>query len=197
MRIQQQKEFNSLEFYMQFNSEIPQEPGVYSWVFWPFKEDHVKEDSFAVLIEKLKYFSLVNLNLSEESNTGYKFTVNVRERWFEDKLLGLSPKKEEVLKNYLMESEDNKKYFLKYLQTISFSKPFYVGKADNLYLRLNQHFEGCQSNILNYLSEYKINYRDVLIGFEIIDQHFDKSINSVFEEITQRLIKPGLTKKPG
>jgi hypothetical protein len=197
MKITQIKEFNSLEFYIQFHTDIPHKSGIYSWFFWPFKIDHIKDENFELFINKIKYFSSVNLNFSEESTTGYKFSVQVKERWFDNNMLGLSSKKEEILISHLSKSAENRSNFLNYLQLIIFSKPFYVGKADNLNLRLRQHFEGNNSEILRYLVERKICFKDVLICYEIFDVKYDVNINSVFEEITQRIVKPGLTKRPG
>jgi hypothetical protein len=197
MKIFQIKEYESLEFYMQFHNEIPTKSGIYSWVFWPFKESHIKEVNFSILINTIKYFSAVNINYSETSSTGYKFEVSVKEKGFENNFIGLSLKKEEQLKNYLKASEDNRNNFLEYLKLVCISRPFYVGKADNLNQRLRQHFEGVNSDILRFLRDQKINFNDVLICFELIDMQFDDSINNVYEEITQRIIKPGLTKRPG
>lgn len=197
MKIKQLKEFDSLEFFMQFHNEIPSKSGIYSWVFWPFKEYHVKAANFNNLVEKIEYFSAININYSESTSTGYKFEVSIKEQGFGNKFLGLSYKKELILKSYLEYSEENRKDFLEFLKLVSISRPFYVGKADNLNQRLRQHFDGTNSDILSFLREQKINFNDILICFEILDKQFEGSINSIYEEITQRIIKPGLTKRPG
>jgi hypothetical protein len=199
MTITQVKEFNSLDFYKQFHNDIPERAGLYYWIFWPFKVDYLLDENYELFIEKIRYFSSVNLNLFEESATGYKFTVRVTEKWFDNDILGLSRRKEEILLKYLASCKENRKDFLEYLKLISFSRPFYVGKADNLNTRLRQHFEG-RTDILKHLISSNINERDVLIGYEVLENGIDEEvegINSVFEEITQRIIKPALTKRPG
>jgi hypothetical protein len=199
MKITQVKEYNSLDYYMQFHNRIPESAGLYYWIFWPFKIDYLLDENYELLLEKIRYYSSVNLNLFEESSTGYKFTVRVTERWFGNDILGLSNRKEEILLKYLSSSEANRRDFLDYLKLISFSRPFYVGKADNLNNRLRQHFEN-RTDILKYLINANINERDVLIGYEVLEKGIDEDIediNGVFEEITQRIIKPALTKRPG
>ena len=197
MKISQLKEFDSLEFFMQFHNEIPGKSGIYSWVFWPFKESHIKENNFNNLVRKIEYFSAININYSESTSTGYKFEVSVKEQGFGNNFLGLSDKKKLILKSYLERCEENRRDFLEFLKLVAISRPLYVGKADNLNQRLRQHFDGNNSDILSFLREQKINFSDVLICFEILDKQFEESINSVYEEITQRIIKPGLTKRPG
>jgi hypothetical protein len=197
MKINQVKEFDSLEFFMQFHAEIPARPGIYSWVFWPFKEFHTKKENYSQLLQIIEYFSVVNMNYSENSSKGFKFEVSIKEKGFGNSFLGLSQVKEAVLKGYLERAEENRKDFIEFLKLVSISRPFYVGKADNLNQRLRQHFDGINSDILSFLREQKINYNDVLICFEVLEKQFDESINSVYEEITQRITKPGLTKRPG
>jgi hypothetical protein len=170
---------------------------VYYWCFWPFKEFHIKGSNIDTLISAIKKFGEINLNQPENANTGYKFCVSVVEQGLNNKMLGLSEKKYEALINYLQKNEVNRKYFLDFLKKIVLSKPFYVGKADNLNNRLRQHFERINSDLLNQLEIRKINFSDVLIKFEIVNECLETNINSVFEEIAQRIIKPALTKRPG
>jgi hypothetical protein len=197
MNIIQKKEYNTLEFYSQFYSEIPSKEGVYYWVFWPFKDSYFEDVNFERLQEKIHYFCKVNLNIPENINTGYKFRVEISERGFDNDVFGLGYKKSEILMQYLKTSKKNRIIFFEYLKNISFNKPFYIGKADNLRTRLRQHIDQRNSNILEYLIEMNIQFSDVLIGYEIIDTNFNESMNLIFEEVSQRITKPGLTKRPG
>ena len=188
---------STLDFYIQFYNDIPSKPGVYSWSFWPFREFHVNDSNFDELVRIVKKFGEINLNQPENANTGYKFSVSVVEQGLNNNMLGLSEKKFELLIRYLQRSENNRKYFLDFFKKIILNKPFYVGKADNLNERLRQHFNRNNSDLLNQLENRKINFSDILINFEVIEEHLESNINSVFEEITQRILKPALTKRPG
>lgn len=188
---------NTLEFYKQFFSEISEKSGVYYWVFWPFKDYYLEDENFEIFIEKIKYFSSVNMNLPERTNVGYKFSIEVRERALDCEILGLNSNKSKILIKYLNDSKISRELFLIYLKRIIFSKPFYIGKANNLRNRLQQHFEQRNSDILNHLKEFNINHTDVLIRYEIIESNLEENINTIFEEIAQRILKPGLTKRPG
>jgi hypothetical protein len=188
---------NTLEFYIQFFTEIPTKSGVYYWVFWPFKDYYIEDDNFDLFVETIKYFSSINLNLPEFAETGYKFSVEIRERGLDSEILGLSNNKSTVLISHLKESRINRESFLNYLKSIIFAKPFYIGKANNLRTRLQQHFEQRNSEILSHLKELDIKHTDVLIGYEVIESNLEDNINTIFEEIAQRILKPGLTKRPG
>ncbi|WP_026977601.1 GIY-YIG nuclease family protein [Flavobacterium tegetincola] len=188
---------NTLEYYIQFYTDIPTKSGVYYWFFWPFKGFYLEDKNFNLFVEKIKYFSSINLNLPESAKTGYKFSVEVRERGLDCEVLGLNNNKSTVLLAYLKESQTNREYFLNYLKNIILTKPFYIGKANNLQTRLLQHFKEQNSEILNHLSELKIEQTDVLIAYEVIESNLEDNINTIFEEIAQRILKPGLTKRPG
>jgi len=82
-----------------------------------------------------------------------------------------------------------------------FSRPFYVGKADNLQARIKDHSTG-NSRILSHIRAQEINNEEVWVGFYELNHLSDldntsENINDVFEEIFQRIVKPGLTQRPG
>ncbi|TKB46332.1 GIY-YIG nuclease family protein [Thalassotalea mangrovi] len=190
--------FNTLEYYRQFVEDIPDKSGVYYWVYWPFRDTDADSDDIDLLLEHIRIFTITNLNLAEASNTGYKFNVIVQEiRFSGDEIFGLNNSKKTKLLAFLKESKRNRDYFLQFLKKISFSRPFYIGKADNLKQRLSQHFQRRNSEILVQLENQNIRGSDVLIGYEIIENDYDQNVNVILEEIAQRIIKPGLTKRPG
>jgi hypothetical protein len=198
MNLNQEREYNTLEYYRQFPEEILTKGGVYYWVYWPFRDNDIEYIHINKFKENINKFSRTNINLPEYAKTGYKFSVEVQEiRFGEKPFFGLNDRKKDDLIIYLEQSEANRKQFLIFLKKIAFNRPFYIGKADNLRTRLVKHFNSQSSDILKYLSEYEIQDKDVLIGYEIADSNDDLKINVILEEIAQRLVKPGLTKRPG
>jgi hypothetical protein len=198
MNLNQNREYNTLEYYRQFPEDIVSKGGVYYWVYWPFRHNDIDIENIDKLKENINKFSNTNINLPENAKTGYKFSVTVQEiRFGEGCFFGLSGKKQDDLICFLEQSVANRQQFLTYLKKVAFSRPFYIGKADNLNERLVKHFKGQSSDILKYLAEYVIQDKDVLIGYEIADNIGDLKINVILEEIAQRILKPGLTKRPG
>lgn len=191
-------EYSSLEYYQQYSIDIPEANGIYFWVYWPFKDSNSKENNYKKLLEKIEKYSKTNLNLPVNRNLSYKYSVEVKELMFKnDTIFGLSPEKKDILLDYLKKSSNNEEHFLKYFKKIAFKKPFYIGKATNLRLRLEQHFNK-KTEILNNLEELDIDFSEILIGYEtLVQEEGVVGIDSVFEEITQRIIKPGLTKRVG
>ena len=182
---------------------IPTSGGVYKWVYWPNLENIVEDtDNYW---NSLCAYSSKKL-VEESSFNDFKFKVTVAEssnmacNSNYDVPFGLSDSKGSVLKYYLQEKE-NRRELNRYLKPIVFSKPFYVGKADNLYARIKDHISG-NSKLLHYIRDQGINFEDIWIGYYVLNgiNNQEKNINNindVFEEMLQRIVKPGLTKRPG
>ncbi len=198
MELIQKKVFHTLDYYRQFPSDIPDKSGIYFWVYWPFKERDTDNSNWDKFESHLKMFSSVDFNIPETSNTGYKFNVTVVERGLSGKgLLGLSDHKLSVLISHLSKGVKEREHFINYLRILAFNRPFYIGKANSLRARLIQHFEQRNSDIIDNLNSLGVSSKDILIGFEILTNTDEIPINLIYEEIAQRIIKPGLTKRPG
>ncbi|MBK8394596.1 MAG: GIY-YIG nuclease family protein [Leptospiraceae bacterium] len=77
-------------------------------------------------------------------------------------------------------------------------RPFYIGKAKNIRKRLANHFSQVASSILTELDKQEISYHDIYIGYRQIERVSEnEKLNGIFEEIAQRMLKPGLTIRPG
>ena len=173
----------------------PDRGGNYYWVHYVnIPEDIKVEDLRKILLE----YSKVDLRFGEEG-FGEKFHYKFGEVGFntkENTILGLSKAKESKLINFLSD-KNNLKMFIDFFQKTCFKRPFYIGKAIDLRSRIKNHInKQGGSPIIKTIEEQKINKSHIWIGFEEI-QTIDEGILNIFEEITQIILKPGLTKKFG
>jgi len=175
---------------------IPEKSGIYYWVYHPTINDDISVDN---LEKKLLEYTKVNLFFTETLTGPYKFKAVISEQWYKDNgnIFGLSEIKKNRLLNYFRRDNNNIKVFLEFFERICFSRPFYVGKADNLRTRLvKQHFKGTSSSILGEIKNNNVSLTEIYIGFEEIEDLENDEINEVFEEIFSRRTKPALTKRP-
>jgi hypothetical protein len=146
----------------------------------------------------LKNFSSVDFDNSEEGK-GQKYFYKVRELSFKDynpnSVLGLKAERATTLFEYLSSSNLNLNKFLSYYRDLCFTRPFYIGKAQNLRSRISQHVRG-SSNILKEIDSHSIDKDCIWISFEIIDQEAPEILN-IYEEIAQKFLKPSITEKFG
>ena len=176
------------------DDEIPTNSGVYYWAYWPYFDP--SSISHPKLIEKLLDFGTRQLYYSEPFKGQYKFKGEIAEQWFKDNgnLFGLNDSKHEDLSMYLKNS-GNVKDFFEVFKVLCFGRPFYIGKANDLRSRLNQHFNR-RSEILDMIDSKRIPHSEIWIGIQEIDVTISPKINNIVEEIFSRVFKPGLTKKP-
>lgn len=194
--------FNTLKYIQYDSSIIPCTEGIYKWIYWPNLEDFILNED--------KYWQVLCLfstkRLAEFSNfSDYKFEVTVIESSFQRlnyksiEPFGLSINKSECLKNYI-HCDENRREFNDFLKSVVFSRPFYVGKANNLQNRIKDHSNG-NSKILKYIRDQEISNEEIWVGtYELNNlSHSTESenINDVFEEILQKIVKPGLSQRPG
>ncbi|MBP6738731.1 MAG: hypothetical protein KA146_02015 [Leptospiraceae bacterium] len=188
--------FNNLYNSINYIEDIPEFGGVYFWIYSPNLEMYINNfDEFRLSLLK---FTKVNLSFSEKFYK-FKYAIDVKEFIFPDKgtILGLDSNKENDLLDFLQDLE-NRKYFAKYIKEISFMRPFYIGKAKNIRKRLANHFSQVASSILTELDKQEISYHDIYIGYRQIERVSEnEKLNGIFEEIAQRMLKPGLTIRPG
>jgi hypothetical protein len=184
-----------IQYYDDALNGIPESSGIYYWVYWPdFEYSSISTQD---LTDKLLEFTTRSLFFKEVIRGPYKFEAEIREQTYPSNgnFFGLSHSKQNKLLAYL-NLEDNKRIFHDFFKEVCFSRPFYIGKANNLRRRLvSQHFKG-KTEVLPEIDGLSINYSDIWVGFKIIDDPNDEGLNNIFEEILSRKIKPGLTKKP-
>jgi len=184
-----------LSFLLEYPEEIQEKEGIYFWNYYPvFDALHSDYIEIRKVLEK---YSRTNISLSEVAEQ-FKYRVEVGECAFPNnsRLFGLSEEKEEKFVNFLKSNQNNITLFHDFFKDACLRRPFYVGKALNLRNRLKQHFQG-RSEILQILFEKKVSYNDIWIGLQETNFDFEESISNIFEEIIQRITKPGLTQRPG
>ena len=176
------------------SKKIPQKEGIYSWVVW--QKFNPKSITINDLKKILQKYTTIDLNLSENFES-YKFLVRVRENTFKncDTFFGLKKSREKKLLKFL-ENESNRILFSNFLKEIYFSRPFYIGKAINLKSRLKKHLND-NSKILELIRDSDILFNNIWVGYKETYTTNDSEISLILEEIMQRVLKPGLTEKPG
>lgn len=186
--------YKNLSYLEAWTDDITLQEGIYSWVYWPNLTS--KGTRLSDFIDSLNQYKNVTLAYPEITQK-FKFHVSVLESGFpkNDTLLGLSTDKEKRLLAFLKE-EDNRKIFADFFQNLCFSRPFYVGKAVSLRSRLTQHFK-YQTDLRFELERVNINPNQIWIGTKTINLTSDNQLSDIFEEILQRILKPGLTMRPG
>jgi len=192
--------YERLSFWMQYHSDpiqgIPKKSGIYYWIYWPDFDPQAID--IKDLENRLKEYTSKSLMFSETITGSYKFHAIISEQGYpttNDTIFGLSKSKHLKLLTYLND-KNNLTFFSNFFREVCFSRPFYVGKANNLRSRfVNQHFKGVNSNILGEIRNSIIPFTDIWIGYKEILDPANDDINNIFEEIFSRKIKPGLTKK--
>jgi hypothetical protein len=191
-------EYQTFLYYSDNNiSVIPVEQGIYYWVYFPDIDPCTSNENF---VKMLKKFSSISLSLPEKFKH-HKFQGEVNEIWFnendENSILGLSRGRSEELVDYLNENENNRVEFMTFFRDLCFSRPFYVGMTENLQSRLSSHISGNGSEILNNIETLNIKKNYIWISYTIFPKNMNLKLIKIHEEIYQRFVKPGLTKKFG
>jgi len=191
--------FQKLTYYEKYYanpvSGIPKESGIYYWVYWPQINSKM---SVTDVEKKLLEYTKNGLLFSEKVRGKYKYEAVINEQWYKDNgnIFGLAESKKNILINYLKADSKNLKFFVDYFERICFSRPFYIGKANNLRTRLaSQHFKG-KTEIMGQIVKYGIPRNDIYVGYEVVEDNAPEKVNVVLEEIFSRNVKPGITKKP-
>jgi hypothetical protein len=187
-------EYSRLSYLNLYQDDLPKEGGMYFWVHWvDFDVDKITDFK---LKDLLLAYTEQKIPFMEEMKGTYKFSVSVTEQWYlkNGNIFGLSDSKEKELLDFLKDLNNRKKFY-QLFKEICFARPFYIGKADDLRIRLNQHLKR-RSNILDTIDNHVIKHANIYIGYKIIESPKDLKLNVIFEEIFNRTVKPGLTKKP-
>ena len=191
--------FKPLPFYEKYYANpvtgIPEKSGIYYWVYWPKMGKNI---TVSGLEKRLLQYSRNNFLFAEKVKGQYKFEGMISEQWYKDNgnIFGLSEAKKNTLIDYLNDDRQNVQFFLEFFKRVCFSRPFYIGKANNLRKRLvEQHFKSA-TEILPHIKASKVSRSDIYVGYELVNDTASERVNVIFEEIFSRKTKPGLTKKP-
>jgi hypothetical protein len=189
---------------------IPQKPGMYFWIFFPdFDPKTISINDFRDL---MIYYTNSQPFFFEKIKGRYKYQGVIYENRFnfdfiksiqdpnatniESKtIFSLSTEKENKLLNELQSNRSHMEYFHSYFKELCFYRPFYVGKADNLFDRLEDHFND-QTEVVPEIKRRKIKMHDIFLGYKTIPTTMQTDLNVILEEIFSKTVKPGLTLKP-
>ena len=191
--------FQKLSYWLQYFDDVPNgiptNSGIYYWVYWP--QFNPSKISLQELESILLGYTQKSLFFSESLKGTYKYEAEINELGYPQNgnIFGLPPSRKAKLVDYL-QNRDNLVSFHRFFKEVCFSRPFYVGKANDLRRRLvTEHFQG-KTEVIPEIDKHNISYTDIWVGYRIINDPSKEGINVIFEEIFSRRIKPGLTKKP-
>lgn len=177
-------------------SLIPEFSGVYIWRYWPTFPSLTADGVLSVLRrwrEKQPAFE------DYAGNRRLGITILRAPLGFagDGELLGLEESKSRELEQFIGTSDAAREALLVVLETIIASAPpLYIGKADCLRSRLQQHFAGRhQSQVLERIKRAQVPLEDVYISFIADPAPSEARMNLLLEEILQRLTNPPLVKR--
>lgn len=192
-------EFNKLDYLIKNIKDpkdgIPADYGIYQWVYWP--EFDPLKITHTDLMDLLQEYTKQHFHIEEEIIGRYKFHAKIWEQGFKDNanIFGLSLNKSKELERYLA-NRANLPAFSIFFKELCFVRPFYLGKADNLRVRLKSHFDG-KSQVLKEITAKAVPQNQIWVGYKKMTFSVtEPKLNNIFEEIYSRRIKPGLTIKP-
>lgn len=193
---------HKLTVLMRSVKKIPYSSGVYVWRYWPSTSSLDKKSVIGTLHDLQKTFPR---NIERISNSRVSVTVEKTpfgREYNERGMFGYSKNsnKEKVIYKMLDQDEEARLVFANTLEMlVASSPPVYIGKANNLQLRLDQHFNR-KTNVLQEIEDAGISLSDIYISF-IIDEtnalEKNKELSPCIEEILQRITNPPLTKRYG
>lgn len=116
---------------------IPETPGIYSW-FYPIRL--YDQDTYESFFHRIQFFLLFSLktndsiiqNILHDSNSWEELQIS----------LGINYRENKSLKKDWAKLKKDQEFKHSLLQSSFWNRPLYVGKADNLNRRINDHIEG-------------------------------------------------------
>ena len=180
-------------------SSIPNYSGVYIWRYWPKPDSYTKEGILNFFTKLCAEYPIFEENLNNQrievrvKKTHFGFNKN---SIFES--LGLSQTKKNTFLKLLENNPADLKSFADLIDLLIFSlPPLYIGKADNIQVRLTQHFDR-KTPVLSRIDLAKIKHSDIYISF-IKDSISGASseATTLMENVLQNITRPPLTKRHG
>jgi len=134
--------------------------------------------------------------ISKDHLESARFVIDVRTAKSTDQTFGLSAQKWESVKRMLSEASSRSE-FCDIFKMACFLRPFYIGKANDLRIRLCDHFERRNSSLLSDLDGLQVPREAIWIGTKAVDESLELRDVPVLEEIMQRICNPPLVKRFG
>lgn len=185
---------------------FPSTPGLYSWTYWPDELD--AESLCSDHMEFKRVLTIFFENASRlvhkhETNIASKYQVRVYESSLElvsSTFLGLSEARSKALEQYLITSAEHRREVLQIIKYAIFSRPIYIGKANNISKRIQEHYDGVSDFGKAIKSVDDIDaFRHMTIGYKTlkaVDIESDKVAYAI-EELLQRILLPKMSIKFG
>ncbi len=181
------------------SDQIPSYSGIYIWRYWPELKS-LKVDEFFKYIDELNE----NFPIYEETLENSRASIKVYKKAFgiqkSGKIFGISEdnKKIKALIEQVKADEDSRKKLADVIQClIATAPPIYIGKADNIKKRLQDHFNK-DTGFSKRLEHSSIPKGDIYISFiKDPNETINPSFTTGIEEILQRITNPPLTKRYG
>jgi len=111
----------------------------------------------------------------------------------------LPDKKNELLEKLISNDVSNNYKNIKSLLGIisENQQPLYIGKANKLADRINQHLNGNSSDLKDRLKIYNIDIESCILNYHYVDDNLNDDTNLLFEDIITRILKPGFVRRIG
>jgi hypothetical protein len=181
---------------------IPETPGIYSW-FYPIRL--YDQDTYESFFHRVQFFLLFSIktndsiiqNILHDSNTWEELQIS----------LGINYRENKTLKKDWAKLKKDKEFKHSLLQSSFWNRPLYVGKADNLNRRINDHIEGrsdfnerfnnaCEKYNFNNNADFKFSsafsFRNLLLSYTIFPK--DNLTVSSLEKTLQITSRPNFSK---
>jgi hypothetical protein len=184
-------------------SSVPDARGIYSW-FYPIII--YEEDTYDSFIHRIRYF----LNFSLFTNESKKVMVFKQEdAWDRFELVfQLEGKTSNEIKRNWNTIKHDEEFKRCVLESSFWNRPLYVGKAQNLFSRIDQHQSGqsgfsktfqkaCENYNFNGNKEYRfassLSIKHLMLSYTILN--FTESRIETLEKILQQTTKPNFSKR--
>ncbi|MBC5849676.1 hypothetical protein [Vibrio metschnikovii] len=179
--------------------KVPSYSGVYIWRYWPQPRSYTKSDLLDFLKKIILEFPVIEkeLTIKNDSITYSRYALGYDcNNPFSS--LGLTEKKITQLETLLENDEKIEPICNVFEMMLYMLPPLYIGKANIISDRINQHINRRSSKLLDKLDKVNISHGDVYISF-IEDKLSlpDKDMSDLMEIIFQRVTNPVFTDRQG
>ncbi|MCW8348402.1 hypothetical protein MD535_20665 [Vibrio sp. ZSDZ65] len=180
-------------------NKVPDYSGVYIWRYWPQPKSYTKNDLVDFLKKIIQEYPIIEkaLTVNNDNMTYSRYALgNNSEKPFSS--LGLTDKKIIQLETLLEQKEKIESISNVFEMMLYMLPPLYIGKANVISNRINQHIKRSSSTLLDKLDNANISHGDVYISF-IQDELSlpDKDMSDLIEIIFQRVTNPVFTDRQG
>lgn len=180
-------------------NKVPTYSGVYIWRYWPQPRSYSEQDLNEFLKKVIEEFPYVEreINKNNETMTYRRCALGCdSDNPFQS--IGLTRAKIDKLEELLKNGEKLKSICNAFELMLYMLPPLYIGKANNLSLRILQHINRSSSKLLDKIDGANIDYGDIYIHFIKDDLSSpDSDMSDLLEIIIQRVTNPVFTNRQG